>query len=74
MAIEGTVVVEIDRCKGCGLCIEACPQHVLDFADSKVNIKGYRYVVLTSAGCTGCTNCAIVCPDRVLTIYRKKEA
>jgi len=73
MAAKGTIVVDIDRCKGCGLCIEACPQEVLEYAGAKVNIKGYRYVVLVSGGCTGCTNCAIVCPDRVITVYRQKN-
>ncbi|MGC8804164.1 MAG: 4Fe-4S dicluster domain-containing protein [Bacteroidales bacterium] len=73
MTSAGTIVVDIDRCKGCGLCIEACPQKVLAYADSKVNIKGYRYIVLIAEGCTGCTNCAIVCPDRVITVYRLKK-
>jgi 2-oxoglutarate ferredoxin oxidoreductase subunit delta len=73
MAAIGTIVVDIDRCKGCGLCIEACPQKVLGFTDNQLNIKGYRYVGLVSEGCTGCTNCAIVCPDRVITVYRQKN-
>ena len=40
--IKGTVVIERDRCKGCRVCVEACPMRVLDLA-AEVNAKGYNY-------------------------------
>ena len=27
--IKGAIVVDTGRCKGCSLCVEACPQHVI---------------------------------------------
>jgi 2-oxoglutarate ferredoxin oxidoreductase subunit delta len=71
--MKGAVVVNTDRCKGCNLCVVACPLHVLALAKTKVNAKGYNYAeeVLEDA-CTGCTSCATVCPDGCITVYRVK--
>jgi len=70
--VKGVIVVDIDRCKGCEVCIEACPTEVIDIAN-QVNSKGYHYAYMKDPdACTGCTNCAIVCPDGVITVYRKK--
>jgi 2-oxoglutarate ferredoxin oxidoreductase subunit delta len=69
---KGTVLVDVDRCKGCELCVRACPVGVLQISHSRFNARGYRPVELVDpAGkCTGCTICALVCPDVVLTVYR----
>lgn len=65
---RGTLVIDEQRCKGCELCIPACPPNVLAMS-SKVNDMGYRYPEL-HPGCTGCTACQLVCPDFVFTVYR----
>lgn len=70
--IRGTVLVEIEMCKGCELCVMACPQECLGLSEA-LNKKGYQYARLTSDGCTGCENCALVCPDAVLTVYREPK-
>lgn len=69
---RGTVVVNAAHCKGCALCVHACPQHVLALTD-EYNARGYRTVALDeSAGaCTGCGLCALVCPDVIFTVYRE---
>lgn len=70
--LKGAIVVDIERCKGCEICIGACPTDVIQMA-TNVNGKGYRYAYMENPeNCTGCTNCAIVCPDGVITVYRKK--
>ncbi len=71
--IKGTVEINIDLCKGCELCVVACPQKCLELAPT-LNIKGYRYARLKDDTCTGCVNCAIVCPDCVITVYRQAKA
>ncbi|MFO8067866.1 MAG: 4Fe-4S binding protein [Bacteroidales bacterium] len=71
MAKKGDVVINIEKCKGCEVCIEACPQQVLEMSQ-EVNTKGYHYSVKVNSGCTGCANCAVVCPDAVITVYREK--
>ncbi len=70
--IRGAVVVDVDRCKGCELCVPACPTDVLAMSDD-VNIKGYHFSFMANPeACTGCMNCALVCPDTVITVYRVK--
>lgn len=70
--IRGTVLIAKDVCKGCELCIGACPQECLGLSNH-LNIRGYRFVQLTADTCTGCINCALVCPDSVLTVYRQPK-
>ncbi len=72
--IRGAVVVDVEGCKGCGVCIPACPQGVLDLAN-EVNGKGYNYSYMKNPeACIGCQNCAIVCPDGVISVYKVKVA
>ena len=71
--IKGAIVVDTDRCKGCQLCIVACPKDVIDLAQKKVNVHGYPYVEAADPDkCIGCTACAVVCTDGCITVYRMK--
>lgn len=70
--MRGAIVVDTHKCKGCGVCIPACPSDVIDLA-KEVNGKGYHYAYMELPDeCTGCSNCAVVCPDGVITVYRLK--
>ena len=56
-------------CKGCKICLAACPQKILELDTSRVNAKGYNpafCVELTK--CTACAICAKVCPDSVIKV------
>jgi len=69
VTVRGTVVIAVDACKGCDLCIDACPPGVLFMTDHEVNARGYRYPKLL-AGCTGCKACSQICPDFVFQVYK----
>ena len=69
---RGTVVIDVEACKGCELCIDACPPGVLAMTADAVNGRGYRYPVL-AAGCTACKACSQICPDFVFQVYRFEE-
>ncbi|MDQ1474857.1 MAG: 2-oxoglutarate ferredoxin oxidoreductase subunit delta [Actinomycetota bacterium] len=68
---RGTVTIDAAHCKGCDLCIPACPPGVLAMS-TEVNHMGYRFPQL-SPGCTGCGACLYVCPDFVFEVYRYEE-
>lgn len=67
----GAVVIDTDRCKGCNLCVVACPKNVLQLSTKEVNHKGYAYCQdVRPYDCIGCASCAIVCPDACITVYK----
>lgn len=72
MARKGDIVINIERCKGCGVCLTACPNDVLALSN-EVNAKGYHYIMKVNSECIGCANCAVVCPDAVITVYREQK-
>ena len=65
---RGTIVIDVEACKGCELCIAACPPAVLEMGN-EVNARGYRFPLLL-AGCTGCRACSQICPDFVFQVYK----
>ena len=69
---RGTVVIDVERCKGCELCIPACKPQVLTMTTDKRNEKGYFYPELTP-GCTACHACALICPDFVFQVWKYDE-
>ncbi|GMO32783.1 MAG: 4Fe-4S binding protein [Candidatus Azobacteroides pseudotrichonymphae] len=71
--IQGKVLIDTNRCKGCGLCIVECPLRVIALGE-KINTKGYNYAQIAKPSeCIGCANCGYVCPDSCITVYRAKK-
>ena len=70
---RGTIFIDQERCKGCGLCPTVCPQEVIRLDDSVLNAKGYHPALLDdpAGDCTGCAICAVICPDVCITVYRE---
>ncbi len=71
MPAKGRIEVNERYCKGCALCIEACPQGVIALAAERMNTKGYHPAELIAAGCTGCGICSVVCPEAAIAVYRE---
>ena len=66
--------IAADRCKGCGLCVDVCPKHVLALDPVVVNPLGYHPVRLTDdAACTSCALCARICPDAIFEVYARPK-
>ncbi|MEE8436957.1 MAG: ferredoxin family protein [Candidatus Neomarinimicrobiota bacterium] len=70
--IRGHVTINIEKCKGCELCLAECPQDSLSMSKN-INKQGYNYALLIKDNCTGCTNCALVCPEAVINVYRQNK-
>jgi 2-oxoglutarate ferredoxin oxidoreductase subunit delta len=71
MPPKGRIVVNEVYCKGCELCVAACPQHVMGLAPERITAKGYHPAELIGEGCTGCAVCAVVCPEAAITVFRE---
>ena len=67
---RGLIRVDTNECKGCGLCIEACPPRSIRLSE-RLNHYGYRTATYAGAGCTGCGICFLVCPEPgAITVLR----
>ncbi|HEV2484521.1 MAG TPA: 4Fe-4S dicluster domain-containing protein [Terracidiphilus sp.] len=67
---RGLLRIDVDECKGCGLCIEACPPKVIAMSEH-LNRYGYRTAAYAGAGCTGCGICFMACPEPgAITVLR----
>jgi len=65
------LVFEEHNCKGCDLCVWACPKKILKLDLDRVNGRGYNPAVVTQIDeCTACGICAIICPDSVIKVER----
>lgn len=70
--IKGAIVVDVEKCKGCEVCVVSCPTKTINLAKD-VNGKGYHFAYMENPdSCIGCANCAMVCPDAVITVYKVK--
>lgn len=65
------LTIQEENCKGCGLCVEACPKKILCIDPNTINHKGHSPARMTDESrCTGCGFCALMCPDCVISILR----
>jgi 2-oxoglutarate ferredoxin oxidoreductase subunit delta len=68
---KGKIDIDSERCKGCGLCIWACPKGQIILSE-KDDARGIRVACFdeNSQDCTGCTFCGIICPEVAIEIYK----
>ena len=65
------VTFNTDLCKGCGLCVNACPKKILAIDIKVINKKGYSPAVMTDQDkCIACAFCATMCPDCIITVEK----
>lgn len=75
--VKGKIKIDRERCKGCHLCIEVCPNHRI-VVEEELNRKGYapakfvEEVKVNEKGCIACAQCATVCPEVAIEVYRAK--
>ncbi|MGD2145392.1 MAG: 4Fe-4S binding protein [Anaerolineae bacterium] len=69
---RGRVTVFPNWCKGCNLCVEFCPGHVLDQGEDG------RVIVAHPENCIACHSCELRCPDFAIFVqeisYEEREA
>ncbi|MFQ6058437.1 MAG: 4Fe-4S binding protein [Anaerolineae bacterium] len=68
---KGRIVINEEKCKGCALCVTACPLDLISISE-QISLWGYHpaHFVDMDTRCTGCALCARMCPDVAITVYR----
>ena len=65
------ITVDDHFCKGCGLCVDACPKSIMQLETSRITEKGYHPAMCVDMdACVACTSCALMCPDVAITVER----
>lgn len=65
------ILIDDTYCKGCALCVTACPRNIIELDESRITAKGYHPAKLVDESkCTGCKSCAVMCPDVAITVER----
>ena len=66
-----SVTFNEELCKGCELCIEACPKKIIALDQDKINARGYHPAAVKDMdACTECGQCYIICPDVAVKIEK----
>ena len=65
------IIVDEKVCKGCGMCVHACPLKIIALDKTRSNAKGYHPAQLVEPEkCVGGASCATMCPDTAITVER----
>jgi 2-oxoglutarate ferredoxin oxidoreductase subunit delta len=70
--MAGKIIINIERCKGCGLCIMVCPKGSI-IISKKSNKNGFFPAQADNTDCTGCGACAIICPEAIIEVFRDQS-
>lgn len=71
--MEKRVIFNESICKGCTLCVSACPKGIIKISEA-INLKGYHPAYVDDQqACISCAACGKICPDGVITVYRPVE-
>ncbi len=68
------VAIDEERCKGCLLCTDVCPKHLLHLSD-RINHQGYKVAefIDENTACTACASCALMCPDVAISVFKSSR-
>ncbi|HDS00511.1 MAG TPA: 4Fe-4S dicluster domain-containing protein [candidate division Zixibacteria bacterium] len=63
------ITIDKNYCKGCELCVKACPQQIISMS-KEITKRGYFYAMVHDPSrCIGCRLCAITCPDAAIEVH-----
>lgn len=55
------VEVDLEKCNGCGECVDICPMEVFELQDNKS-------IPVKHEECIGCESCVVNCEQEAITV------
>ena len=52
-------IIAVEKCDGCGTCVDSCPTNVIAIQDSKA--------IISEEDCVDCAACVDACPNQAIT-------
>ncbi|MHC4695051.1 MAG: 4Fe-4S binding protein [Planctomycetota bacterium] len=71
--MAGKIIINIERCKGCGLCVMVCPKGSIIISEQS-NKNGFFPAKSDNTDCTGCGACAIICPEAIIEVFHNQSS
>ncbi|MEE9555169.1 MAG: 4Fe-4S binding protein [candidate division Zixibacteria bacterium] len=65
MPVRDIILIDEDKCDGCGLCIPSCPEGALAIIDGKAKVVSESY-------CDGMGACIGECPQDAMTVIKRE--
>ena len=59
--------INVDWCKGCGICVAFCPKNVLELNEKD------KLVVDAAEACIVCKMCELRCPDMAIEVITEEN-
>ncbi|KAG9393818.1 hypothetical protein J8273_4681 [Carpediemonas membranifera] len=53
--------IDVEKCVGCGACVDTCPEEVFEMQDDKA-------VVINADACVECEACIEACPEEAISL------
>lgn len=66
--VFGSVSIDAQECKGCGMCVMFCPTAALKVSEEPHSEEGMRYLAFSAAECVQCGLCADACTKKALGV------
>ena len=63
-----TALVDMEKCDGCALCIEACSFTAISLTEAIEGGEAKKRAIVNDALCKGCGACAAICPPRAISV------
>ena len=67
MALRNIVIIDEDKCNGCGQCVTACAEGAIEIVDGKAKLISEIY-------CDGLGACLGHCPEDAITVEQREAA
>ncbi|MFZ5753678.1 MAG: 4Fe-4S dicluster domain-containing protein [Bacillota bacterium] len=59
------VLINTKFCKGCQICVDFCPKHIIKLDDMQ------KAQIIDQSKCISCGFCELRCPDYAITVVKE---